>query len=82
MELAWLTSCWGVGRETIKTVKLTVTLVPGATVPTAMPVSGAAPGCGKPPTMTLLGSNVVPAGILSVKVTLAARLPVLLTTIE
>ncbi|MNC58581.1 hypothetical protein D3C75_1083190 [compost metagenome] len=61
------------------TVKLTEILAPGATVPTVMPVSGAAPGCGNPPTMTLLGSKTVPAGILSVRVTFAARLPALLT---
>ncbi|MOA46552.1 hypothetical protein D3C78_1690790 [compost metagenome] len=68
------------GRETILTEKLTGILLPGATFPTAMPVSGAAPGCGIPPTITLLGLKVVPTGMLSVRVTFAARLPVLLTT--
>ncbi|MNC55531.1 hypothetical protein D3C75_1050670 [compost metagenome] len=64
----WLTSSCGEGSEVMITEKATATVAPAAIVPAAIPVAGSACGRGSPLIRTLFGSNVVPAGMVSVTV--------------
>jgi hypothetical protein len=59
--------------------KVTVALDPAAIDPKLIPVAGLTPGVGIPFIMTLFVLNTAPAGIGSVRVTVAAILPELLT---
>lgn len=63
------------------TEKVTVLDVPGVILPDTMPTEGSAPGDGSPLINTLLGTNDVPAGMVSVRLKAALKLPVLLTVI-
>lgn len=66
----------------IVTRKLTVTLSPGASGPTGMPVAGLYPGKGVPPIITLFVSNTAWGGRISVTNRVAAIFPVLLIRME
>lgn len=58
------------------TAKVKVAVV--TTTPIGMPVEGSVPGSGCPFRITLFGTKVVPAGGVSVTVTAAPKLPLLL----
>lgn len=64
---AELGNCWPGGSAVTVTRKLTVTLSPGTSGPTGIPVTGSKPGSGVPPMMTLFGSNTACGGKLSVR---------------
>ncbi|MNB99562.1 hypothetical protein D3C75_468500 [compost metagenome] len=60
---------------------MTATELPGAMVPTEIPVPGLAEGCDTPATVTLPGTSDVPAGMVSESDTLViAAIPLLLIT--
>ncbi|MNR35431.1 hypothetical protein D3C85_1532790 [compost metagenome] len=69
----------GLGKLVMSTEKETVLELPAAIVPALMPVIGSTPGCGVPSTIALFSTKEVPAGIVSVTITVASRLPVFVT---
>ncbi|MNP66980.1 hypothetical protein D3C76_1627550 [compost metagenome] len=77
MAVTVFTNCWEGGSVEISTcrVRVTVAVAPGAIRPIGIPAEGSMPGWGTPLIITLFGTKSPPAGTGSVRVVLAAMLP-------